>query len=170
MVVNRERTIRDRREEGKNIKRQPVEDRIVPNRESKSARSGQLEEPVAAGLALARKAWDEYQASAKYDRNAVYIYLQVVFDVVQDWKKMGMADSYSLKALKRQEFAIRMNPDPYARLIYCSTEEDDPKKRSKWAKVMQWVANQNRNGESFTKFVKRHGGLNECADSDSLDR
>ena len=46
----------------------------------------------------------------------------------------------------------------------------DAKTRSKWAKVMCWVASHDKKDESFTEFVKRHGGLNECAYSDSLDR
>jgi alkanesulfonate monooxygenase SsuD/methylene tetrahydromethanopterin reductase-like flavin-dependent oxidoreductase (luciferase family) len=138
-------------------------------RKSKSARSGQIEDPEAAGLARARKAWREYRANADDDRDAVYIYLEVVFVVVQQWEKMSVADDYSLKALKLQEFRIRMKPDPYARLIYC-TSDADAKTRSKWAKIMQWVAIHNKESEPFADFVKRHGGLNECATLASLDR
>lgn len=147
--------------------RLPGKDRIV--RKSKSTGLGPVEDPVATGLARARSAWDKYRANADDDRDAVYVYLEAVFDLVQQWKKMGVADEYSLKALKRQEFRIRMKPDPYARLIYC-TSEVDAKTRSKWAKIMQWVANHDKKGEPFTEFVKRHGGLNECAYSELLDR
>ena len=120
-------------------------------------------DPVRAGIAKARKAWDEYQANGEFSRDAVYGYLQVVFDLVQQWKKRGMADEYSLKALKRHEWTIRMKADPYARVIYCSSEAE-PKKRSKWAIIMQWVAENNKKARSFTEFVTKNGGLNKCVE------
>lgn len=123
----------------------------------------QRQDEVAAGIARAREAWKEYQANRKLDRGAVYGYLQVVFDLVQQWEKKDVAVEYSLEALKQAEFSIRMKPDPYARVIYCSSEEDDPQDRSKWAKVMQWVARHNVNARSFTEFVTKNGGLNKCA-------
>jgi len=146
--------------------RLPVQGRTP---ESTSTLLGQREDPVTTGLTRARKAWDKYQSNADYDRDAVYVYLEAVFVLVQQWKKMEMADKYSLHALKRQEFPIKMKTDPYARLIYC-TSEAGPKTRSKWAKVMRWVADHNKKGEPLGEFVKGHGGLNECVDSESLDR
>jgi hypothetical protein len=61
-----------------------------------------------------------------------------------------------------------MKPDPYARVIFCSSEEDDPKKRSKWAKIMHFAAEHKEEGSSFTEFVQQNGGLNECVSLDSL--
>lgn len=174
MVINREAKLIRRPEKGTLIRRRenetlirqlPIGNKKVLNRENKSALSGQLQDPIAAGLAQARKAWKEYRANAKYDRNAVYVYLQAVFDVVQQWKLGGRADEYSLKALKRQKFSIRMNADAYARMIYCTSEEDDPKQRSKWAIIMAWVATHNKRRRSFTEFVKKNGGLNKCAEA-----
>jgi hypothetical protein len=120
-------------------------------------------DPVAAGITKAKKAWATYQENREYEKNAVYGYLQVVFDLVQQWKKQSMADEYSLKALKRDEFPSRMKADPYARVIYCSSD-DEPKMRSKWAKVMQWVAENNKKARSFTEFVTKNGGLNNCVE------
>jgi hypothetical protein len=121
-------------------------------------------DPVAAGIRKAKKAWATYQENREYEKNAVYGYLQVVFDLVQQWKKQRMADEYSLKALKQDEFPSRMKADPYARVIYCSSD-DEPKMRSKWANIMQWVAENNRRGRSFTEFVTKNGGLNKCRDN-----
>ena len=118
---------------------------------------------VAAGIKKAKEAWAKYQENSKYNKNAVYGYLQVVFDLVQQWKRKGMADEYSLKALKQDEFPSRMKADPYARVIYCSSDAE-PKKRSKWANIMQWVAENNKNARSFTEFVTKNGGLNKCVD------
>jgi hypothetical protein len=120
---------------------------------------------VTAGIRKARKAWDEYQANAEFSRDAVYGYLQVVFDIIQGWKREGVADEYTLKALKQHDFPIRMKADPFGRLIYCSTGTwDNPQMRSKWANVMQWVAKHNKKARSFTEFVTKNGGLNKCAD------
>jgi hypothetical protein len=163
MAVNGEDdNVRRPRHEG--TVRLPVRGRSGLNPESTSTLLGQRANPVEAGFARARRAWREYEANRKFDKNAVYVYLEAVFDLVQQWKKMGVADEYSLKALKRQEFRIRMKPDPYARVIYC-TSEVDAKTRSKWAKIMQWVARSNKRGRSFTEFVTKNGGLNSCAEN-----
>jgi hypothetical protein len=121
-------------------------------------------DPVAAGIKKAKEAWDTYLENREYDKNAVYGYLTVVFDLVQQWKKKGVAPEYSLKALKRHDdSAYKMKPDPYARVIYCSSD-DEPKMRSKWANIMQWVAENNKNARPFTEFVNNNGGLNKCAE------
>ena len=127
-----------------------------------------VEELVAAAVARLEKAWDEYRANADLDRDAVYLYLQPVFDQVRKWKKEGVANEYSLIALK-QGIPGRVKGDPYVRLIYCSSQKFNPKKRSKWAKVMKWAEDHNKTGELFTQFVKRHGGINKCADLERLD-
>ena len=126
-------------------------------------RKGPTGDPVAAGIAKAKKAWDEYQANSEYNKDAVYGYLQVVFDFVQQWEKRGVALEYSLKALKRHDFPIRMKADPYARVIYCSSDAK-PKIRSKWAIIMQWVAENNKKQRSFTEFVIKNGRLNKCVE------
>src|SRR4029077_16845432 len=61
----------------------------------------QVEDRAAAAVARLEKAWDEYRANADYDRDAVYLYLQPVFDQVRQWKKEGVANAYSLIALKQ---------------------------------------------------------------------
>ena len=127
-------------------------------------RIGPVGDPVAAGIAKAKKAWATYQENSKYNKNAVYGYLQVVFDLVQQWEKRGMAEKYSLKALKQHEWTIRMKADPYARVICCSSDAE-PKIRSKWANIMQWVAEHNKKARSFTEFVTKNGGLNKCRDN-----
>ena len=136
----------------------------VSHQTKKVIRVGPGGDPVAAGIRKARKAWDEYQANVEFSRDAVYGYLKVVFDLVQQWDKKKLADEYSLKALKQHEWKIKMKADPYARVIYCSSDAD-PKKRSHWANIMQWVAEYNCKGRSFTDFVTKNGGLNKCRDN-----
>jgi hypothetical protein len=125
-------------------------------------------------VARLEKAWQEYQANADLGRDAIYLYLEPVSNQVRKWKRQNVADEYSLIALKQQDFRIKINADPnarpYARMIFCSSNVDDPKKRSQWAHLMKWVEDHNKAGESFTEFVKRHGGINECVKSERLDR
>jgi hypothetical protein len=131
--------------------------------EARSLRMKPQEDPVAAGVARATKAWKKYWSNRDYDRDAVYGYLSVVFDVMQEWEEAGMAGKCSLAALKQVGSPIRMKPDPYARLILCSSSVIDPKMRSKWARVLRYAAESKKQGESFSDFVKRKGGINECA-------
>jgi hypothetical protein len=130
--------------------------------------SKRIGDPVATGLAKATNAWAEYKENREFDRDAIYGYLQTVFDLVQQWKTKGVADERSLEALKRQDFPIKIKADAYARIV-CCTSDAGPKFRSKWANVMQWVARRNKKGRSFTEFVKNNGGLNECADNAAND-
>jgi hypothetical protein len=63
---------------------------MAANRQIKTViRVGTGGDPIAAGIKKARKAWDEYQANAEFSRDAVYGYLTVVFDLVQQWEKRG---------------------------------------------------------------------------------
>ena len=90
----------------------------------------QIEDLVAAAVARLEKAWQEYQANADLDRDAIYLYLEPVYSQVRKWKSQGVADEYSLIALK-QGIPGRVKGDPYVRLIYCSSTKDRPKKAIK---------------------------------------
>lgn len=122
------------------------------------------EDPVVATVAMLEKRWDKYQADAGCSRDAVYDYLQPLFDTVQNWQRMRTAGKYSLRALKLHGLPPKMTADPFARMIFATSKKGDPRQRSKWAKVMRRVAIQKEKDESFKEFVKRHGGLNRCAD------
>lgn len=119
------------------------------------------------------KAWKTYLENSEIDKNAIYGYLETVFNVVQKWKQRGVAEEYSLRALKDHAWPIiKMKPDPFARVIYCTSDANKvtPQTRSKWALVMQWVAKHNRGGKSFTEFVTEKGGLNKCAEDARWDK
>src|SRR4051794_29563194 len=96
-------------------------------------------DPVAE-LAPVKKAWKQYKSNRDHDIHAVYGYLEAVYGLVQRWKKRDVADSNSLKALKAHDSPIRMWPDPYARVIYCTSDSSlDSKMRSKWVRAMRNV-------------------------------
>ena len=95
-----------------------------------------------------------------------------MFDLVQRWEKRGVAELYSLRALKEHDWPIKMKADPYARVIYCTSDisKVTPQTRSKWATIMQWAAKHKKGNDSFTEFVTAKGGLNECAEEAMWDR
>lgn len=143
---------------------------IIPRKRQPPPGGGSkgVEDLVAAAVARLEKAWDEYRANADVDRDAIYLYLEPVSNQVRKWKSQGVADEYSLIALK-QGIPGRVKGDPYVRLIYCSATKDDPKKRHQWAKVMNWAEDNIETGETFTDCVKKHGGINKCVESARWD-
>ena len=126
----------------------------------------QVRDWFADGLAKARKAWKKYVRNRDYDKSAVYEYLTAVYVVARKWQSMKMADKYTLRALKAHEWPIRMKADPYARLIYCTSDiyKLDAKTRSKWARVMHYAVRYKKKNELFAEFVRKNGGLNKCAE------
>jgi hypothetical protein len=124
------------------------------------------------GMRRVREAWAEYWENREIDKSAVYGYLEEVFDLVQKWEKRGVAEKYSLRALRAHDWPIKMKADPYARVIYCTSDisKVTPQTRSKWAKIMQWAAKHKKGNDSFTEFVTAKGGLNECAEEAMWDR
>jgi hypothetical protein len=126
----------------------------------------------ARGIAKARQAWKQYELNRDFDQSAVYGYLTAVYLVVRKWQNLGRANKYSLRALKQQKQPIRMKADPYARLIYCTSNVNkvDAKTRSKWARVMHYVARHKKKDEPLGEFVRRNGGLNKCAEDATWDR
>jgi hypothetical protein len=108
--------------------------------------------------------WDNVQSVR--DRDAVYGYLTAVFEVETWWLLERKAAAYARRALQMSgRPASAQSPEPFAALIFCTA---DPKKvdyrtRSKWSRVLRYAAEFKRWDESLTAFIKRKGGINECA-------
>ena len=114
-------------------------------------------------LARVRNAWDECQSSR--DRNAIYGYLTAVFDLVIWWAAEDRAISRARWTLRLQGVDLPTNDEPFAAVILCTA---DPKKvdkrtRSKWSRMMRYVAEYKINSEPLAVFVQRKGGINKCA-------
>jgi hypothetical protein len=117
-----------------------------------------------ANLARLKDEFEDYQACR--DRDAIYRYLNAVFELVTLWNHERRAVDYARRALS----APRRHPvpniaDPFAAIIACTS---DPKKvdyrtRSKWSRVLRYAAEYYDSDESLTEFIKRKGGINRCA-------
>ena len=91
-------------------------------------------------LLRVRIAWDECQSSR--DRNAIYGYLAVVFDLVMWWAAEGRAVSRARWALRLRGLDLPTNDEPFAAIIWCTADREkvDRRTRSKWSRVLRYAA------------------------------
>jgi hypothetical protein len=116
-------------------------------------------------LSRIRDAWDAYQE--RRERDAIYIYLTGLFDLVWCWEAEGEAISRSRRAAKLQEIVSGRPGDiePFTAIISCTADRKkaDAKTRSKWSRALRYAAERKGDRESLQQFIKRKGGVNECA-------
>jgi hypothetical protein len=121
-------------------------------------------EALKANLSRLEDEWETYQNTR--DRDGIYQYLAAVFELVMWWKHEQKAMEYAHRALwSRGHHTLVKEPEPFAAVIYCTA---DPKKvdyrtRSKWSRVLRYVADYKDLDESLRGFIKRKGGINKCA-------
>jgi hypothetical protein len=116
---------------------------------------------VKADLAKIREAWNRYQAETT--RKAVYVYLTVVYNVVARWRRKGVVDQYCGLALEFQAREADMEPEPFAIVIYCTSDprKVDRKTRSKWSRALRVVQACKEPDQSVRATIKGLGGINE---------
>src|SRR5216683_624131 len=136
--------------------------------------SSRLKEPVQNDVAYTSQAlrqdlrrvqgaWDECQGSR--DRDAVYGYLSAVFDLVAWWTADGRALDRARWALRLQNEDASTCSEPFAGVILCTADPSkvDKRTRSKWSRVLRYALEYKSHSEPLDQFVKRKGGINECA-------
>ena len=57
------------------------------------------------------------------------------------------------------------NGEPFASVILCTADRKkvDKRTRSKWSRMLRYAAEYKTNAEPLATFVRRKGGINECA-------
>jgi plasmid stabilization system protein ParE len=110
-----------------------------------------------------RNAWNECQA--RRDRDAIYGYLTAVFNLVAWWAVENRALERACKALRLQNIRPSNHDEPFASLIRCTADprKVDRRTRSKWSRVLRYVVAHKPHLEPLEQFIKRKGGINECA-------
>jgi hypothetical protein len=110
-----------------------------------------------------RNAWDECQASRQ--RNAIYIYLTAVLDLVAWWAAEGRALDRARWALRLQNIGPSDHDESFAVVILCTSDpaKVDRRTRSKWSRVLRYALEYKSHSESLAQFIKRKGGINSCA-------
>ena len=116
-------------------------------------------------LKHARRAWVRYQSTRK--RDAVYGYLDAVYEIGQHWKEQHRVKASSHQALvaTKQRRAIRID-EPFATVIFSTSEPEilDAKTRSKWSRALRYAQKTKRGDQRLREFIKSNGGINACAD------
>jgi hypothetical protein len=114
-------------------------------------------------LLRVQNAWDESQA--RRERDAIYIYLAAVFDLVAWWAAEHCAIERAQKALRLRNIIPSDHDEPFAAIIRCSVDSAkvDKRTRSKWARALKYALAYKLTSEPLDHFMKRKGGINECA-------
>jgi hypothetical protein len=111
-----------------------------------------------------RNAWDECQASRA--RDAIYSYLQAVFDLIAWWTAEKRAVERAHKALRSRGLTPFDHEEPIAAIIRCSADpaKVDRRTRSKWCRALRYALAHKLLCEPLARFIKRKGGINLCAE------
>jgi hypothetical protein len=115
-------------------------------------------------LARVKKAWSKYQSTR--DRDGIYVYLKAVFDLVSKWREQGDdAPRAICLALGWANCKPRVPSEPFAAVIFCTSDPEkvDDRTRSKWSRALRYAAGSKKETEPLMTFIKRVGGINECA-------
>jgi hypothetical protein len=114
-------------------------------------------------LQRVRNAWADCQASRS--RNAIYAYLSAVYGLVAWWAAQGQEIDRARRALRLQRLEVSAREDPFAAVIRCTADpaKADKRTRSKWSRLMRYAAVYKPDSEGLDQFIRRKGGINECA-------
>jgi hypothetical protein len=99
------------------------------------------------------------------DRGAIYQYLAAVFELVACWDREGKAVERAYRALHLRGYSSISKPEPFAAVILCTADRGkvDYRTQSKWSRVLRYAAEFKAPDEPLRDFIKRRGGINECA-------
>ena len=116
-----------------------------------------------ANLLRLENEWEAYQVTR--ERDAVYVYLSLVFETVAWWAKEGKAVNRAYRALHLRGYKSVREPEPFAAVILCTSDPNkvDDRTRSKWSRVLRYAAEFKDLDEPLPDFIKRRGGINACA-------
>jgi hypothetical protein len=120
-------------------------------------------EAMKANLLRLQTEWEKFQST--HDRNAVYAYLNSVYELVEWWAEEGREIEYAGWALGLQRNPMDMKIEPFGVVIFCTSDRDkvDSKMRSKFSRVLRYAEEFKRIDETLRDFIKRKGGINKCA-------
>jgi hypothetical protein len=133
-------------------------------REQRSGTNGipYTKEALERDLERVHDAWDDSQADRR--RDAIYGYLKAVYDLVAWWSAEGCEIYRARQAVRLRGLLPWPREDVYAAIIRCTADQRVAKRtRSKWSGVLRYVKMQKDEKEPLAEFVKRKGGINECA-------
>jgi hypothetical protein len=119
---------------------------------------------IADEIAAVRAAWADCQSTS--DRDAIYPYLTAVFALMARWEREKRWEKSLLSALDLLTTPLHMKiGEAFGLIIYFTADRAkvDDQTRSKFSRVLRFAAECKPKVESLKSFIKRHGGLNACA-------
>jgi hypothetical protein len=95
-----------------------------------------------------------------------------VYGLVAWWTAEGREVDRARRALRLQRLEVSDREDPFAAIIRCTADsaKADKRTRSKWSRVLRYAAPYKPDAEALAQFVRRKGGINECAARFSRNR
>jgi hypothetical protein len=116
-----------------------------------------------ANLLRLENEWEAYQVTR--ERDAVYVYLSLVFQTVAWWAKEGKAVKRAHRALHLRGYSSVREPEPFAAIILCTSDpaKVDDRTRRKWSRALRLAAAYKDLDEPLREYIARRGGLNACA-------
>jgi len=114
-------------------------------------------------LLRVQNAWEDAQGNR--DRDAIYTYLTAVFELVAWWMAENRALERAQKALRLRHLTPFDQEEPFAAIIRCTADpaKVDKRTRSKWSRALRYTLASKSPSEPLDHFMKRKGGINECA-------
>jgi hypothetical protein len=120
-------------------------------------------ESLAADLARLRDTWRHVQSSR--GRNAIFLFLTDVFELVAWWVFENQANERAERALTLKGIAVPNKIEPYRAVIVASVAPKIVDKRtvSKWSRTLRFAAACKPRKKRLSQFIKEQGGINACA-------
>ena len=107
-------------------------------------------------------AWGDFQSSRA--RDAVYGYLENVFEMIMHYKARRKTKKLLRHAFEFAELPFDRNADPFSAVIRCTSDDNaDSKTISKWARALRYVARCKVSPTQLKTFMKEADGVNACA-------
>jgi hypothetical protein len=141
------------------LKTIPLLKSLRPHRQAKSQSP---KTALGRWLRKVRQAWGDFQASRK--RDAVYGYLEAVFEIVMHHKVERRTKRLLRHAFDFANLPFDKNAEPFAAVIRCTSDDSvDSKTISKWSRALRFAAATRKSRTTLKQFMKKLGGINACA-------
>jgi hypothetical protein len=110
-------------------------------------------------LGKVRRACEHFQSSRR--RDAVYGYLDAVFEIVTHYKVRRRTNRLLQHAFESANLPFDTNADPFSAVIRCTSgDAADNKMVSKWSRALRCVRYCKPAKQSLKKFMTAAGGVN----------
>ena len=137
--------------------------RYMKNTETRDHLSGKKLSPSVLKLELEklRVVWRQVQHTRQ--RDAVYEFLEAAYGVVIRFNRVGGGGKL-LRKLHRLDHRLKRIQEPYSAVIHYATAYTvDNRTRSKWSRLMRFAERTKKRTKLLEDFIRRNGGINECA-------